>query len=171
VSDDEAGIANRAGNRAGNQIAFPIRPMLAGDIDQVMAIASGLATAPQWNRSIYERAALAENPLRVALVAELSGTLVGFAVAMVIAPEAELESIGVSADAQRTGVGRALLAELALQLRRIGVSALDLEVRESNRAAMELYVKAGFREAGRRTRYYRDPDEDALLLRLELGAD
>jgi ribosomal-protein-alanine N-acetyltransferase len=143
--------------------------MLAQDIDWVIAIASGLPTAPQWGGSIYERAVLAQDGLRIALVAELSGEVVGFAVALVIAPEAELESIGVAADSQRLGVGRSLLGELVGELLQSEVTALDLEVRESNRTAVQFYARAGFLQVGRRTRYYREPDEDALLLRLALG--
>lgn len=41
---------------------------------------------------------------------------------------------------------------------------LTLEVRPSNQAAVALYCKHGFQEAGRRKDYYQDPTEDALLL-------
>jgi len=143
--------------------------MRVRDLDGVIAIAANLAKAPQWGRPVYERAVLG-NGVRIALVAEMPGEVVGFAVALVIAPEAELESIGVAADCQRRGVGRGLLGELLRRLTEAHVTALDLEVRESNQAAVEFYARSGFREIGRRIRYYRDPVEDALLLRFVLGS-
>jgi ribosomal-protein-alanine N-acetyltransferase len=41
-------------------------------------------------------------------------------------------------------------------------------VRATNRAAVALYGRAGFREVGRRRGYYRDPVEDAVLMRREI---
>jgi ribosomal-protein-alanine N-acetyltransferase len=61
-------------------------------------------------------------------------------------------------------------------LLRVGLTALRnrrvdevlLEVRESNRSAQSLYASHGFRPVGQRAAYYRNPKEDALVLRLAL---
>lgn len=98
-----------------------------------------------------------------------SGRIVGFAVAGLVAPEAELETIAVSAKAQRQGVGALLLRALAEELRTERVTGLILEVRASNRAALGFYRAQGFIETGRRPRYYADPEEDAVLMGLNLG--
>jgi ribosomal-protein-alanine N-acetyltransferase len=50
----------------------------------------------------------------------------------------------------------------AAQIR--GLKRSTLEVRASNQAAIALYGKFGFQEAGRRRRYYEDTGEDALVL-------
>jgi [ribosomal protein S18]-alanine N-acetyltransferase len=147
-----------------------IRRMEADDLDRVLSVAAALATAPHWERAVYE-AAVVRDSRYIALVAEDTGVLMGFAIAGVVSPEAELESIAVSAEVQRTGVGAALLAEVVAELRRLSVTVLDLEVRESNLAAIGFYHRAGFREIARRRGYYRDPVEDALLLRMTISLD
>jgi ribosomal-protein-alanine N-acetyltransferase len=95
--------------------------------------------------------------------------VVGFAVASVVPLQAELETIAVAAEGQRRGVGRNLFAFLAGELAIAHAEELFLEVRASNRAALALYLSLGFKETGRRSRYYIDPVEDALLLALRLG--
>lgn len=149
-----------------------IRPMQASDIDRVLEIAASLAQAPRWAREMYETAVRPQSaPCRVALVAEEpeSPAVVGFAVASVVLPEAELETIGVSMSSQRRGVGRRLLEEIERILAGAGVTKVILELRESNSAARRLYRAAGFDETGCRPSYYADPKEDALIMSRMLG--
>jgi ribosomal-protein-alanine N-acetyltransferase len=74
--------------------------------------------------------------------------------------EAELLNLAVRPEARRRGVGRALLALL-------GGRKVWLEVRASNEAAIRFYESQGFRVYGLRKAYYRDPDEDAVLMARE----
>jgi ribosomal-protein-alanine N-acetyltransferase len=146
--------------------------MVAGDLERVLEIAEGLKDAPQWAGSAYLAAMDGKRlPRRIAWVAEdrHSGVAVGFAVASIVAPEAELETIAVAADGQRQGVGLRLFAALARKLHGAGVTDVHLEVRESNAAAVAFYRRLGFEEVGRRARYYAEPVENALLFRLNLG--
>lgn len=148
-----------------------IRPMTAADLDRVIEIAASLSQAPQWSRETYVAALGGEGtPKRIALVAEdaASGIVAGFAVASLTPPEAELETIAVAARFQRRGLARQLLQELASALRQQRVSVTLLEVRASNVQAQALYRALGFEVAGRRPRYYADPVEDAVLMRLAL---
>jgi len=80
----------------------------------------------------------------------------------------QIENVVVDPGWRRRGVGALLLRELLSRARQQGAASLLLEVRESNIAARELYKKMHFSEESRRPRYYRDPEEDALLLRLAL---
>jgi ribosomal-protein-alanine N-acetyltransferase len=145
--------------------------MAEGDLDTVMAIASALPTAPQWERSAYEIAIRAgDGPGRIALVAEHSDVVVGFAIARVIGPVAEIETIAVAAEAQGGGFGSRLLRVALQEARLAGATEVELEVRPSNAGTMRLYDRAGFREVGRRKGYYREPVEDAVLLLLALSA-
>jgi ribosomal-protein-alanine N-acetyltransferase len=107
-------------------------------------------------------------PLRVALVAHKvdSGLLAGFAVASVVAREADLESIAVAPEARRQGIGRLLLTAMVSALQGQGVNQVYLEVRAANHAATSLYRAVGFVEAKRRAAYYTDPTEDAVLMQL-----
>jgi len=151
------------------EAAVEICTMQAVDVSAVAALAAGLSEAPAWPVEVY-RAALdpAATVRRVALVARLNGVLVGFAVASIIAPEAELESIAVATCAQRLRVGRRLLAELCSKSGQLGVGEFHLEVRASNQSAIGFYRATGWRQVGERKRYYADPVEDALLFSLSL---
>jgi len=95
--------------------------------------------------------------------------VLGFAVASVVGPQAELETIAVAAGEQRRGVGRRLFLALLEELRRAEVREVLLEARASNHPALELYRALGFAATGRRPRYYDDPVEDAVLMELRLG--
>jgi ribosomal-protein-alanine N-acetyltransferase len=149
-----------------------IRRMSATDLDRVMEIATSLQHAPQWPASAYIAAMNSENtPRRIALVASdpESDTLAGFAVASLLPPQAELETVAVAFEKQRRSVGRRILKALLDELRTDSVTELLLEVRASNRAACGFYQTQGFQETGRRVRYYADPAEDAVVMKLNLG--
>lgn len=146
-----------------------MRAMVEGDLDRVMEIAASLATAPQWMRGAYESAISGGNgPRRIALVAAHSGAVIGFAIARLVAQVAEIETIGIAEKAQGYGFGSSLLLAVLEELRLAGAEDVELEVRASNEWAIRLYERAGFGEVGRRRGYYREPAEDAVLLRLGL---
>ncbi len=147
-----------------------IRRMEATDLDRVMEIADSTKNAPNWRREAYLAAIdPAASPRRVALVAETSSDLAGFAIASLTLPEAELEAIVTAVPFQRRGVARNLVDFVVKYLRAEGVSEVLLEVRASNLQALAFYRAVGFVESGKRPRYYAEPVEDAILMRLELG--
>jgi ribosomal-protein-alanine N-acetyltransferase len=149
--------------------AVGIRRMTPADLERVMEIAQSLKEAPQWTRAAFERALdPGAQPGRIALVAETTGQVAGFAVASMLPPEAELEIIEVASTAQGHGLGRRLFDELATELAAAQITEVNLEVRASNQPALGLYRRLGFAETGRRARYYHDPVEDAILMRLRL---
>jgi ribosomal-protein-alanine N-acetyltransferase len=137
----------------------------------VLEIAGSLKEAPHWPRSAYQAALEPEAALpRLALVAEAgdSGLVVAFTVAGLLPPQAELELIAVDSACQRQGLAKFLFATLAAELRNAKITEIILEVRASNQAALGLYRRLGFIESGRRSRYYHEPVEDAILMRLGL---
>lgn len=90
----------------------------------------------------------------------------GFALARIVADEAELLLLAVRHAAQGRGAGKALLGRFETLARRRGANRLHLEVRDGNHA-VKLYETAGFGLVGRRPRYYNGPDGrnyDALTL-------
>ena len=95
--------------------------------------------------------------------------LLGYVVALVMGPEAEIADLAVAPEARRLGIGRALLGRVLTELGEAGVRTVYLEVRESNQAARTLYEANGFGSVGRRRGYYRQPVEDALVLTREIG--
>jgi ribosomal-protein-alanine N-acetyltransferase len=145
--------------------------MTPADVDSVIEIAACLKEAPHWTRPAFLAAVDPEAaPARIALVAEdpVTGLPRGFAVASLLPPQAELEFIAVAPPFQRSGLARGLFAALAAELRAALVTEVFLEVRASNYPALGLYRLLGFLETGRRTRYYQNPVEDAVLMRLGL---
>ena len=148
-----------------------IRPMTEGDVDAVLALERQSDTAPHWSRDVYH--VLIETDKnsdlkRIAMVAEVDAEVVGFAIVRLVggsyAAEAELESIVVSSPWRGRGLGMSLLSEVCYRAKEQGSSQLDLEVRASNTAAIGFYLRAGFRETGKRRGYYSGPDEDAVLM-------
>ena len=150
--------------------AMVVRVMRESDIEQAMQIAASESDAPQWACGAYKAAVNPVAQRRVALVAEdaATGVMAGFAILSITPPEAELEGIVTAAEYQRRGVARRLFTSLACKLRHAGVNRVILEVRESNRRAWAFYTSVGFTKSGRRPRYYADPAEDAILMRLDL---
>lgn len=122
-----------------------------------------------WSAAAF-RAALAEERV-LFVVAETSvGELVGYAVAWSAVDEAELANLAVTASARGAGIGKALVDAALRYGEERGCVCMHLEVRESNAAARAVYAACGFEEVGRRRRYYREPAEDALLLRANVPA-
>jgi ribosomal-protein-alanine N-acetyltransferase len=151
-----------------------IRTARAEDLDAILLLDRTLDTLPHWPVAEY-RAAIAGTdamPLRCLFVAELDGKIAGLAVGRLdrIAGECsgELESVGVALSAQRKGIGRELCRAVIGWVGSKGASHLDLEVRSCSTGAITLYRQLGFVAAGTRPGYYRNPEDDAVLMRLDL---
>lgn len=150
--------------------------MTAADLDRVLAIARNLPEAPHWPQSAWLNALNSQfdtesAPRRIALVAAgpQPGSIHGFAVASLLPPQAELETIAVAPESQRLGFGERLFQTLAAELKAAGVGHVLLEVRASNRPAQSFYRAIGFVKTGLRPGYYADPIEDAVLMGLSLA--
>ena len=107
------------------------------------------------------------NPLSLWLVAVEDGKVIGYIGSQSVLGEADMMNIAVDASSRRRGVAYKLVSELILALKEKGNHSLSLEVRVSNEPAKALYDKLGFEQVGRRPNYYRNPKEDALILRKE----
>lgn len=97
----------------------------------------------------------------------------GFILMRAVADEAEVLTLAVRPEARGRGEGGRLLADGVAAARAAGAERVFLEVADDNAAALALYRRAGFAEAGRRPRYYARPDgarRDALLFALNLAA-
>ncbi|HEU4982405.1 MAG TPA: GNAT family N-acetyltransferase [Acidobacteriaceae bacterium] len=147
-----------------------IRLMTAADLNTVIRLAASIPEAPRWPRPAWETY-LAEIDLpRRIFVSESGRELTGFVAGQIIGDICELESIAVSPSHRRSGVATGLLAVLIAWARQRGLSRIQLEVRSVNNLATRFYQSAGFLQDGLRPRYYRDPEDDALLMSLPLAA-
>lgn len=105
-----------------------------------------------------------------ALVAfDETGGLAGYAVAWGVYDQGELANLCVVPEWFGTGLADRLLTEVVAQLAVREVRQIFLEVRAGNLRAQRFYERHGFREVGRRPRYYVEPDEDALVLYRAIG--
>jgi [ribosomal protein S18]-alanine N-acetyltransferase len=152
-------------------MSIVIRSMRAADVDRILEMERRTDGAAHWPRDIYlQMLHLAtDSPIRkLALVVEQDGDIAGCVVGRIVLDEAELENIFVDTNFRRQGIASALVTAFADACRKAGAKQLRLEVREGNDAARSFYQRAGFVIAGRRARYYLEPEEDALLLSLKL---
>ena len=107
------------------------------------------------------------NPLSLWLVAVDGQRVAGYVGSQTVMDEADVMNIAVSAEYRRMGIAQELVERLVSALSQRGVHSLTLEVRASNEPAKALYSKLDFQQVGRRPNYYRNPKEDALILRKE----
>ena len=131
-----------------------IRPLAAADLPSIFAIQAASPEAAQWDPADYLE--------HLCLVADMDDELCGFVVARETAPgQHEILNLAVASGHRGEGIARALLqSAMGTQ------QTWFLEVRESNQAAIAFYAAAGFKPSGRREKYYRDPPEAAIVMRL-----
>lgn len=157
--------------REGALISYEIGRTTAHDLLEVVEIeeASGLS---RWGWESYN--AELSRPESIMLVArrrrpdEAGKWLYGFIAARVNTDELHVNNIGVREEARRLGLGSELLHAALGVGRFMGAESALLEVRAGNLPAQALYRSRGFETVGRRRNYYREPPEDALVMRARL---
>ena len=135
--------------------------MTTDDADDVAALEAKSFVMP-WSRENFWREA--QNELATYIVGELGGKIVAYAGAWVSFNQAEVMSVAVDPEFRGQGVGTILFGELIKAVKARGATAITLEVRPSNTAAIKLYKNFGLRSVGRRRGYYLDNGEDALIM-------
>lgn len=131
-------------------------------VAQVAALEKRCFSDPWSENSI---ASELKNPLSLWLVALDGEEVLGYIGSQSVQGESDMMNVAVAPTHRRQGIAEALVAQLSAQLKALGNESLTLEVRASNAGAIALYEKMAFEQAGRRPNYYRNPKEDALILR------
>ena len=108
-----------------------------------------------------------DNALSLWLVAVEGDDVIGYVGSQTVLGWSDMMNVAVHPDHRRKGVGEKLVTALEEALKEQESTCLTLEVRASNEPAITLYEKLGFTEVGRRKNYYRNPKEDALIMRKE----
>src|SRR5688572_11618314 len=151
-----------------------ITRMTEHDLLEVVEIeeASGLS---RWGWAAYY-AELQGTNRELMLIARLAKApiiehqrIAGYIVARESAGELHINNVAVRDQFRRRGIGSALLGKIMEVARRLKVRVAFLEVRSGNRAAQALYEKTGFKAIARRSDYYSEPREDAVVMSLTLG--
>jgi len=144
-----------------------VRPMGIEDLEQVLVI-ENLSFRLPWPASAYQYE-LSQNPLSLLWVAEtglLNGKtkIAGMIVVWLIVDEVHIATLAVHPEHRHKGFAHSLLTTALIESIHRGMRAATLEVRVSNLAAQQLYDGFRFKIVGRRPRYYRDNNEDALIM-------
>ena len=108
-----------------------------------------------------------DNPLSLWLVAVEEDRVTGYIGSQSVLGESDMMNVAVHPDFRRQGIGQMLVTALGDELKKAGNRCLTLEVRASNAPAIAMYQKLGFEQVGLRKNYYRNPREDAKILRKE----
>lgn len=146
-----------------------LRPADATDLQRLLAISESAPGAPRWSASIWQQILRSPSTAeRLVLIAESVSECVAFGVVGLAANTAEIESLAVSADWRRQGIARQLCSDLLNWARARHAMQASLEVRLSNLPARALYQSLGFQKDAVRRGYYRDPEEDALVMTMVL---
>jgi [ribosomal protein S18]-alanine N-acetyltransferase len=136
------------------------------DIEEILAIEEELFGAERWTAGMF-RTEL-EHGHYYLVARDEPGTVLGYAgLALALPEEAWVNNLAVRRDAQRQGIGQALLEALLAEAARHRVPRVLLEVAVDNGPAQKLYAQYGFETINVRRRYYQPSNTDALVMMRE----
>ena len=141
-----------------------IETMKSSHVAQIAQLEKICFSDPWSEKSI---ASELNNELAYWLTAMEGEQVAGYIGSQTVMDESDMMNVAVHPDFRRKGIAEALVNALEEALKSKGSRCRSLEVRASNVPAITLYGKLGFSEIGRRKNYYRNPREDALILRKE----
>lgn len=151
-----------AGKALKTSPVISVRQMRPRDIPAALAILYESPDAAMWSESGLLESCVSGN----GWVAEVGRRLAGILIAQAAADELEILNLAVATGERRKGIASHLVNSRLQRAHAEGVRATYLELRASNAAALAFYRSLGFQICGRRTGYYRDPAEDAMLMAL-----
>lgn len=146
-------------------VPLVIRKMSEDDLADVLAIETISCVRPWTRKAFYEEL---YNPHSFLFIGSLERRTTAYICISQVTDEGHILKISVHPNYRRFGIATKLLEHALSFLRSNGCRQVFLEVRVSNRPAIEMYWKFGFDEVRRRVSYYREPIEDALEMRLVL---
>lgn len=138
-----------------------IRKMSIDDVDNVASLEAQCFSHP-WSRQAFLDAL--NNDYYMIYVAYLDDCHVGTACYTKALDEADISNVAVLDNCRQRGIAYLLLKELLNEGHSKGVNHFTLEVRRGNSPAIKLYEKLGFVSEGIRPKFYRDPEEDAVIM-------
>jgi len=141
-----------------------VRKMKVEDVPAAHEIDKLSFKLPWPERSL--RFEVINNPASRCWVAELENHLVGMLILWMLIDEAHIATLATHHEFRRQGIAKQLLVTALKEAYTEGARSVLLEVRAGNEPAQALYRKFGFEVVGRRERYYKDNNEDAVLMTL-----
>lgn len=138
-----------------------LTPLAQEHIAAILAIEKDAHSAP-WSEKSFTNELI--NQHSIFLVARQDGEVVGYGGVWLLIDEAHVTNVAVSKELQRQGIGLKLMNELLWKSAEKGMVCATLEVRESNKGAIAMYEKLGFKQTNVRKRYYPDNNENAVVM-------
>ncbi len=145
-------------------VDFELRPATVEDISEVASIELASFGDP-WSEGAFQQFLRTEKAIFLVGIKGRSKALAGYLVALAVGEQAEVLNLAVAPAERGQGLGGELLDAGLAAVGARGAREAFLEVRESNAAALALYRSREFSVLTRRRKYYRNPVEDALVLR------
>ncbi len=90
--------------------------------------------------------------------------VIAYVLGRLIAPEGEIYRIATKREMRKRGVGSRLLSFATKTERGRGLETIFLEVRKQNHTAISFYESHMFKKIGERKNYYKNPDDDAIIM-------
>ena len=139
-----------------------IQLMEVEDLDHILELEKQCFKSP-WSMSdfLYE---LQENPFAYYVVLRENEAIMAYLGIWIDESRAQITTIGVDPNHRGKGFAKQLMEHMIEECEAKDVKTWSLEVRVSNRAAIELYKKYSFKQVGLRKAYYQDNHEDAYLM-------
>lgn len=150
---------------------WQLRRASTSDLDAIMALENSIFGTDAWgSETMHAELEGRHSYYLVAHPVGSPGEIEGYAGLLSPrgAPEADVQTIAVSAKARRHGLGRTLMNSLIGEARERGARELFLEVRADNPGAQSLYTSLGFEQLAVRPHYYQPDGVDALVMRLTI---
>ena len=142
-----------------------LRDMSVADLFVVADLERRLFSDP-WSIESFRGALRSQN--QVFLVCDDGGTIAGYCGMLLIPGEGQILNVAVDERYRRRGIATEMIHTLIDIGTTNEIFLYTLEVREHNEPALALYKSMGFVPTGRRKGYYKNPDEDAILMDLDL---
>jgi ribosomal-protein-alanine N-acetyltransferase len=133
------------------------------DLDGVLAIEDASFNNPT-TREWYERELERPDVCFIYVMRIPEHEVAAFCAFWLVADQAHINNLAVLPELRGRGLATQLLEAIIAEAAHLGASVVTLEVRESNKPALQLYSTAGFKQEGVRKNYYTKPVEDALIL-------
>jgi ribosomal-protein-alanine N-acetyltransferase len=144
--------------------ALRIRPMRVEDAEHLLPIEAHSFGSFHWSVQAFHNEL--QNQLAHYIVVEHIATqqVLGYMGCWFVAGEGHITTLATHPHARQMSLAELMLTHVYTMATEQHIHLLTLEVRSTNNAAQNLYYKYGFRQMGKRPRYYQDNQEDALLL-------
>ena len=138
-----------------------IQRMTPQHLDGALKIENECFSHP-WTRENLENEL--NNPASVFFTALENDGVIGYIGMSTVIDEGYIFNVAVTESQRKKGTGSALIGEIMTYCKKNNFAFVTLEVRQSNQKAISLYSHFGFIKVGERKSYYRDPEENAILM-------